>query len=356
MSQKHNGKASMGHNMKRDGISSDSNNNLGKTGLAVLRISVVPQPDKVIQYLKSMYLHCLSECGSSNIDGIFTDNGGSGLYPVFTCPDDPDPNDKIGFEKWKYSYAEFNKKNDALKADKQKLYAIMVLQMSQESFTTIQENPVGAKAMLEKCPKQLIDAVRLTHMGDSKVGNYSSLHKSIVLYNGPSNRMGHNSLTSYYSIFLSFIENIRVASNRISTAEFMDDSVPGEQLQALKFIDGLNSNYDPMRENYDQNLKDYPETLKLAYFDASNFKIKVHKQTPIEKEIMVTNRKLVKEKKNNNKDGKSSGNEKNTNIYGGRIGNCNKCGMEGHYLYECKEPVKGEGKQSKGGEANPKAV
>ena len=67
MSQKHNGKASMGHNMNRDGISSDSNNNLGKTGLAVLRISVVPQPDKVIQYLKSMYLHCLSECGSSNI-------------------------------------------------------------------------------------------------------------------------------------------------------------------------------------------------------------------------------------------------------------------------------------------------
>ena len=348
MSQKHNGKASMGHQ------SHDNHDN--KIRLAVLRVSSIPAPEKVLAFFKSIYFWCLRECSSSNIDAIFGENGSSGEYPVFECPVDPDSEDRVAVKKWDHAYGRYMKQVDALIADKQKLYGTILQQMSHESFVVVQENPEGSKAMQEKCPKKLIAAIILTHMSDSKVSTQLSLFQATQIYQGPTNRMGNSSLSDYYTKFKSLLENIRMSSNRVSTEDFMDESVPGDLQQALKFLDGLNNKYDPMMEIYNQSLKEWPVTLGLAYSDASNFKIKENKQNPLEKEIMITNKKLAKEKKNNNKDGKPSGNKKNTNIYGGRIGTCNKCGMEGHYLYECKEPVKGEGKQSKGGEANPKAV
>ena len=353
MSQKQNGKASMGHSAKRDSHHTSSNDE--KVPLAVLRVSQAHKPELVIKFLHSMYLHSLKDCSSSNIDRIFGENGSSGEYPVNECPADPDDADnKVEFKKWDHAYGNYIKKEDALTADKLKLYATMVQQMSDESFVLIQENTVGSKAMSEKCPKKLIEAIIFTHMSDSKVSSFSSLHQALKAYNGPANTMANLSLSDYFTKFKSLIENIKISSNRISTPDFMDDSVPGDQLQALKFLDGLNSGYNQMCDNYDQNLKAVPTTLSAAYLDASNFKVKV-KQFPIEKEIMITNKNMIKGKNKNN--GKSSGiKHLSFNEYGGRKGNCNNCGEAGHYLKECKKPVKVAGQQTKVGESNVKTV
>jgi hypothetical protein len=377
MSHNGNGKTSFGQNgNRRDGSSADN------SGFKKLRSHTVAKPNEVYAFLRDSYLDCLKRFASSGIDSIFGDSDGSGIYPTFTRPEYPvDRNDKVEFEIWKHEFAKFNRRSDLLTDHKIALFATMLDNVSRESYVKIEENAIGREAMKEKCPKKLIEAIKITHMANSKGDPKAQLFDCLELYGNDNIMLKNQSLSEYYTRFQSLVESIKSASNRISTDELMDDSNPSPEMQAFKFAKGLSNNYRTLIDNIDSNLIEMPKTLEGMYKLAANCKIRVKDDTTDEKMLLVARKQIQNEMKmkrhdknnnnnnnnnneNNHKD-KSGGNKNkssdknkstNQNEYGGRKGDCHNCGKPGHYSHECKETVKDSGQKADGGKGNAKSV
>jgi hypothetical protein len=361
MSHNKNGKTSHGQNISRKVDDFSAGNN----GPRKLKSYLIARPNEVHEFLRNMYLICLEDCSSSGIDEIFGENGGSGNYPIFVQPEDPVGDNKVEFEKWKQKFGEYNKKKDALVDHKIKLFGVLLKAVSRESYVKIQENSVGKEAMSDKCPKKLLEAIRITHMTDNKGDVKAQLFEATELY-GHDNEMGKLSLSDYYTRFLALVENIRSISNRISNEEFMEDSTPSDEQQAYKFVKGLSYQYDNLIDNIQSGLVDMPGTVAAVYTLAANCKLRT-KDTSDEKMLLIARKQIKNENKNKLKNGqfnnknnneKSGGKEKslNQNEYGGRKGNCNTCHTPGHYSHECKETVDVHGKKIDGGKGNTKTV
>jgi hypothetical protein len=92
-------------------------------------------------------------------------------------------------EKWKQKFGEYNNKKDTLVDHKIKLFKLSLKVVSRESYVKIQKNSVRKEAMSDKCPKKLLEAIRIIYMNDNKGDVKTQLFKATQLY-GQDNEMG----------------------------------------------------------------------------------------------------------------------------------------------------------------------
>ena len=103
---------------------------------------------------------------------------------------------------------------------------------------------------------------------------------------------------------------------------------------------GLNSEYRHYVEYYDHRLKDWSDTLEDANLEMAKVTPKKPAGTVPPNQTNVFAMKTAGgEKPSGAEEGKANGNggrgKGGRKSYGTRPGNCNQCGVVGHYSYEC---------------------
>ena len=121
-----------------------------------------------------------------------------------------------------------------------------------------------------------------------------------------------------------------------------------EILSGMKFMNGLNSGYQHYVEYYEHRLKEWPDTLEDAYLEMAG-------TVPPNQTNVIATKTSGGEKPSGAEKGKANGNggrgKGGRTSYGTRPGNCNQCGVAGHYSYECTAKDSQAGASAPNGES-----
>ena len=184
----------------------------------------------------------------SRVSMIFGADGTLGDYPVYVLPDQPAEDATVYDRKiWEIQMVDYTKNVKTLDEDKGNLYGAMLGQMSESSKTRASEVQTGVEVENEFEPRNLMQAILATHIGDSTIGVQHQIYMITQRYNNLI--MGqHDNLSMYYI-------NTKSALTAIQQAYKM----------ALKLILGLNSNYGEFKSFFTNGLKPWPDCLETAY-------------------------------------------------------------------------------------------
>jgi hypothetical protein len=214
--------------------------------------------------------HVVTICETSRINLIFGIDTTLGDYPQLQEPPLPkEDSTKFEIKKWEISYAKYIKDVDKLKADKLKVFGLMVEQISENSKNRIKETDAGAIAMEQQDPRIQLSAILSTHLTDNRLRAEHNLYKIEQALSRYVMELG-DSLSFYYQRFRVLLSGVQEAYTR-AKLEPPDTSYLGVQL-ALRFTTGLNSFYSPYKQYYEDGLKDWPESLVDAFSEASKFR------------------------------------------------------------------------------------
>lgn len=303
---------------------------------------------KLSEYIMSSF--------DSRIDKIFGPDGTLGEYPEIIAPDDPEEGaSRVDIKKWETSYSDYNKERIKLEQDKCRVYGIMLGQISDNSKNRIKETEDGAGATLTHDPLQLLSAIISTHMSDNRLGAEHNLYKVEQAFYAYSMQNG-DSLAYYYQRFRALLTGVQEAYRR-ADEDIPDTSFRDFQL-ALKFTMGLNSTYSVYKQYYEDSIKEWPDNLENAFFEASKFMPRTtqpHYSDGAGRAHAFAMRGRGRGRSTQRGGGRhgtqgrhlagrgytapedSSGSEPGgQSVYGTRKGNCHACGGAGHYSYECR--------------------
>jgi Zinc knuckle len=205
----------------------------------------------------------------SRISMIFGPDGTLGEYPVYAIPDQPGEEASVYDRKiWELERAEYNKNNKTLEEDKGNLYGAMLGQMSDSSKTRVGEVQLGVEAENEFEPRKLLQAILVTHIGDSTLGVPHQMFMITQRYNNLVMAQ-HENLSTYLTNTKSALTAIQQAYEMVGRGG-LDEVYPESQM-AVKFILGLNNNYVEFKSFYTNGLKTWPDCLETAYQDTAKF-------------------------------------------------------------------------------------
>ena len=107
----------------------------------------------------------------SRVSMIFGADGTLGDFPVYVLPNQPEDGATVYDKKiWELQMVDHNKNKKTLEEDKANLYVAMLGQMSESSKTRVSEVQLGVEADNEFEPRKLLQAILVTHIGDSTLG------------------------------------------------------------------------------------------------------------------------------------------------------------------------------------------
>ena len=120
----------------------------------------------------------------SRVSMIFGTDGTLGDYPAYVLPDQPEDGATIYNRKiWKLGMVDYNKNIKTLEEEKGNLYGAMLGQMSESSKMRVSEVQTGIEAENEFEPRKLMQAILVTHIGDSTLGVQHQMYMIIQRYN-----------------------------------------------------------------------------------------------------------------------------------------------------------------------------
>ena len=186
----------------------------------------------------------------------------------------------------------------------------------------------------------LLRAIILTHLSDPRLGADQNLLRVRMAYE--TVRMEPNdALKFYYQRFKALKTGYEDTMRALGVMPEYNEAMTAhnEILSGMKFMNGLNSGYRHYVEYYEHRLKDWPDTLEDAYLEMAKVtpkKAAAAATPPNQTNVFATKtaggEKPAGKAKVNGNGGRGKGGRKS---YGTRPGNCNKCGVAGHYSYEC---------------------
>ena len=140
--------------------------------------------------------------------------------------------------------------------------------MSESSKTRIGEVLLGVEAGNEFEPRKLLQAILVTHIGDSTLGVQHQMYVITQRYNDLV--MGsHENLSMYLTSTKSALTAIQQAYE-MTGREGLDELYPEGQM-AVKFILGLNNSYNEFKSFFTNGLKPWPDCLESAYKEAAKY-------------------------------------------------------------------------------------
>ena len=327
----------------------------------------------------------------SRVSMIFGADGTLGDYPVYALPDQPGADASVyDTTIWKLERTEYQSNLKTLEQDKTNLYGAMLGQMSESSKTRIGEVLLGVEAGNEFEPRKLLQAILVTHIGDSTLGVQHQMYVITQRYNDLV--MGsHENLSMYLTSTKSALTAIQQAYE-MTGREGLDELYPEGQM-AVKFILGLNNSYNEFKSFFTNGLKPWPDCLESAYQEAAKYNPKraagnSHAAMERANAFAMTGRgnkggrgrypgghngrsapnaRWVKDGADSPEGGKSDRGSpigaytaNKSPPAGYRRGPCNNCGKYGHLAAECRgEPAdthveywKDPGSKSPGGKLN----
>ena len=205
----------------------------------------------------------------SRISMIFGADGTLGDYPVYASPDQPNADASIyDTTIWKLERTEYQSNLKTLDQDKTNLYGAMLGQMSESSKTRVGEVLLGVEAACEFEPRKLLQAILVTHIGDSTLGVQHQMYVITQRYNDLV-MGGHENLSMYFISTKSALTAIQQAYE-MTGREGLDELYPEGQM-AVKFILGLNNSYNEFKSFFTNGLKPWPDCLESAYQEAAKY-------------------------------------------------------------------------------------
>ena len=224
-------------------------------------------PGAVTKWMAKLKEHAMTTY-KSRISMIFGADGTLGDYPVYALPDQPDDDASV-YERdiWKLDRTEYGKNLVKLEEDKLNLYGAMLGQMSESSKTRAKEVLAGIEAENEFEPRQLMQAILATHIGDSTLGVAHQMFMITQRYN--------SLVTGQYENLSAYLTNTKSALTAIQQAYEMAgrgglDEIYTES-NGSKFILGLNNSYNEFRSFFTNGLKPWPDCLESAYQEAAKY-------------------------------------------------------------------------------------
>ena len=325
-------------------------------------------PEAVLKWLECLRIYMYAKYESRikeiiGIDGILSD------YPELVKPiDPPEGAGQVAMENWKSDKREYNNQSKMLETDTDKLYGVLMGQMSTASKVRVKEMTSGEKAINECDPLGVLTCVIATHMNNKRYGDMFNKLTAIEAFYA-NKMLPHEDLATYYarSRTLLFVkdESYRLADE--------DSPEHTDEFFALRFISHLNSNFSDYVAMFKQKVRPWPRTMGDAHADAANY---LMSRGPTGGNPANQEKRNVLAASRGGKSGRggkggkgqktdadpdtktraatpyrerdeSPHGEKTGSVqeYGTRYGRCNKCNEEGHYGYECKNKDKA-GKKS----------
>ena len=205
----------------------------------------------------------------SRVSMIFGADGTLGDYPVYALPGHPEEDATVYDRKiWELGMIDHNKNVKTLEEDKLNLYGAMLGQMSESSKTRVGEVLLGVEAANEFEPRKLLQAILVTHIGDSTLGVQHQMYVITQRYNDLV-MGGHENLSMYLTSTKSALTAIQQAYE-MAGREGIDELYPEGQM-AVKFILGLNNSYNEFKSFFTNGLKPWPDCLETAYQEAAKY-------------------------------------------------------------------------------------
>ena len=205
----------------------------------------------------------------SRVSMIFGADGTLGDYPVYALPGHPEDDATVYERKiWELGMIDHNKNVKTLEEDKLNLYGAMLGQMSESSKTRVGEVLSGVEAANEFEPRTLLQAILVTHIGDSTLGVQHQMYVITQRYNDLV-MGGHENLSMYLTSTKSALTAIQQAYE-MAGREGIDELYPEGQM-AVKFILGLNNSYNEFKSFFTNGLKPWPDCLETAYQEAAKY-------------------------------------------------------------------------------------
>ena len=293
----------------------------------------------------------------SDISEIFGNEGIPGDYPQYVAPVDiaADANFMVA-TKWKRALELYDKNVLTLREDRKQVFGLMLGQISDASKATIREAETGLAAMTAEDPLLLLRAIILTHLSDPRLGADQNLLRVRMAYE--TVKMEQNDVLKYYyqrfkALKAGYEDTMRALGVMPDYNEAM--TAHNEVLTGMKFMNGLNAGYRHYVEYYEHRLKDWPDTLEDAYLEMAKVtpkKAAAAATPPNQTNVFATKtaggEKPAEKGKVNGNGGRGKGGRTS---YGTRPGNCNQCGVAGHYSYECTAKDSQAGASAPNGES-----
>lgn len=315
-------------------------------------------PGMVTTWIAKMGEYVMTSC-ESKINLIFGPDGTLGAYPVITPPADPVADaSRTEQKKWEARLSEYNKERITFEHDKEKVFGLMLGQMSENSKNRIKETIAGNTSLENHDPRRLLHAIISTHMTDNRLDAEHNLFKINQAFNHFI-MQPNDTLAYYYQRFRALLSGLHEAYTR---AVIPIPTEANRELQlALKFTMGLNTSYNVYKQYYEDSVRPWPTTLTAAFQDASRFQPRRSGGANDSNSGANTNafamrgRGRGRGRGGRNPGGRDSGqgryqpnrgnqpqgdqyetNSTGGSEYGTRKGNCHNCDEPGHYSYECR--------------------
>jgi hypothetical protein len=226
-----------------------------------------PSPFLVSQLMEKMRLYIATIC-DTGIDNIFGGEGKEvGEYPVFSIPDAPlDESMKVEMKIWDSEYTIARNNAEKLKIEKNKVFGLIVGQLSGSRKTEIKRSEIGQKAFADSDPRQLVIAIYATHVTDSTVSSEQNLRNvTRVFVNFFQKEI--ESVTDCYNRFVA--TNSALEAAPISARNDPDEKMQDENQQAVMFICALRKCYQDFKRRIEREIKPWPDTLNVSFTLAS---------------------------------------------------------------------------------------
>ena len=149
-----------------------------------------------------------------------------------------------------------------LKADKAKVFGLMLGQMSEDKRMRVKGTNSGSIAIEEQNQRLLLSTILSTHSTDNRLGAEHNLFKIEQAFAGYMIDSG-DSISIYQQRFCALLSRFQEACSRAkdecSEAAYCDIQL------ALKFTPGLNAPYGAYKQYHENRLKDWTATLPDAF-------------------------------------------------------------------------------------------
>ena len=313
-------------------------------------------PEQMLIWLDQMREHCRMTY-NSNISKIFGSDGMIGDYPKLERPTPPREDSEEAWDRWTVLDSIILEERYTLDNDRVRFMAYLSRQMSETSKYSISWTMLGARAMKENDPRDLISAVVITHTSGRRGTDLLCIMKAEKAFLLHAMQPGE-ALAHHFSRFRMLFSALKL--------EHLNANKPmreySESYLSMHFLRGLNSDYVDYMRLLMCELKKWPLTLEDAYAEAAGW---LPNRGETEQHALNAERRngQIQTSRGGRGGGRIgqqggrgtgqraiSSSASTPYAYGGRAppaaaaaatrhgsrpGQCHACGEEGHHAFEC---------------------